>query len=243
MIERHLMKLRARDEISPEEEAAIRASVSGTRRVPADQLVARAYERLDACTFLLSGFACRAKDLEDGRRQITELHTPGDYVDLHSFTLKYLEHNVLALSDCELAVVPHAALRKITEQLPHLTRVYWFATCLDAAIHREWELSLGRRSAVERMAHLFCELQVRMGLVDLVDREGEAVAYQLSLTQAELAECLGLTSVHVNRTLMQLREERLLEFRSGRVTIHDLPGLRAMAGFDPAYLYLDREPR
>ncbi len=239
MIERHLMKLRARDEISAEEEAAIRASVAEIRRVPADQLVARALEPLNVCTILLSGFAARSKDLPDGRRQITELHTPGDYTDLHSFTLKYLDHDVVALSDCTLAVVPHAAMHEITETLPHLTRIYWFSTNLDASVHREWELSLGRRSALERMAHLFCELHVRMGLVGMVEHD----AYDLSLTQAELAECLGLTSVHVNRTLMQLREDGLVEFRGGRVTIQNLADLRRAASFDPAYLYLERRPR
>ncbi|WP_374468326.1 Crp/Fnr family transcriptional regulator [Phenylobacterium sp.] len=239
MIERHLMKLRARDEISDEEEAAIRASVATIRRVPADQPIARAFQPLDVCTILLDGFAARAKDLEDGRRQITELHTPGDYTDLHSFTLKHLDHDVIALSECTIALVPHTTLREITETLPHLTRVYWFATNLDAAIHREWELSLGRRTALERMAHLFCELHVRIGLVGLTDGD----SYELSLTQVELAECLGLTSVHVNRTLMQLREDGLLEFRARRVTIHDMARLRELAGFDPAYLYLERGAR
>ncbi|HEX2560353.1 Crp/Fnr family transcriptional regulator [Phenylobacterium sp.] len=238
MIERHLMKLRARDEINDEEEAAIRGSVAEIRRIAADQVVVRALQPMDFSTILLSGIAGRAKDLADGKRQITELHTPGDYTDLHSFTLKYLDHDVLALSDCEFAVVPHEKLREITQRLPHLTRVYWFATNLDAAVHREWEVCLGRRSAVERMAHLFCELHVRMGLVGLVEDDG----YELSLTQSQLAECLGLTQVHVNRTLMELRNG-LLEFSRGRVRIRNLAALRALAGFDPAYLYLDRRPR
>jgi CRP-like cAMP-binding protein len=239
MIERHLMKLRARDVISSEEEAAIRASVTAVRTIPADSVIVPAHERVGVCNILLSGLACRAKDLEDGRRQITELHVAGDYMDLHSFTLKKLDHEVLALSPCTVAIIPHERVEAITETFPHLTRVYWFATNLDAAIHREWEVSLGRRNAVESMAHLFCELHVRLGLVGLV----EADSYELGLTQGELAECLGMTSVHANRTLKELRLAGLAEFRDGRVVIHDLPRLRAAAKFDPAYLYLEREVR
>ena len=239
MIERHLMKLRARDEIDAEEEAAIRGTVAECRTVRADRKVVHADVPLDFSTILLSGIACRYKDLKSGSRQITELHVAGDYMDLHSFTLKRLDHDVLALTECEIAVIPHDRLREITEALPHLTRVYWFATNLDAAIHREWALSLGRRTASSRTAHLFCELQARLGLVGLADEEG----YALPLTQTDLAECLGLTSVHINRTLKELRERGLVEFRGGRVRILDRAGLEAEAEFDPAYLYLERRPR
>lgn len=239
MIERHLMKLRARDEISAEEEQAIRSAVSEYRDLPSDATVIRRGVELDQCTLLLDGLMCRYKDLRNGQRQVTELHVGGDFVDLHSFTLKHLDHNIMTLTPCRVALVPHARMKAITEQHPHLTRVYWFATNLDAAIHREWELSLGRRSAISRMANLFCELHVRLGLVGLADDDG----YELDLTQTDLSECLGLTSVHVNRTLKELREQGLLEFRSGRVAITNMPALRQVAEFDPTYLYLERRPR
>ena len=116
--------------------------------------------------------------------------------------------------------------------------MFWLMTNIDAAIHREWVLSLGRRSALSRMAHLFCELRVRLGVVGMADEMG----YDLPLTQTDLAECLGLTSVHVNRTLKELRERGLVEFRGGRVTILDLEGLERVAEFDPAYLYLEKSP-
>jgi CRP-like cAMP-binding protein len=239
VIERHLMKLRARDHINAEEEAVIRASVTATRRYRADETIVAAHERVRVCTILLSGVACRARDFDDGRRQITELHVAGDYMDLHSFTLKTLDHEVLALSDCTVALVPHEAVQRITEEWPHLARVYWFSTNVDAAIHREWAVSLGRRNALESMAHLFCELHARLGLVDLVASDG----YDLPLTQADLAECLGMTSVHANRTLKDLRRDGLADFRDGRVTIPNVPRLRAAAQFDPAYLYLERRCR
>ena len=147
MIDKHLMKLRARDDISAEEEAAIRASVREVVRVPADRVVVRERQPIDYSTILLSGIAARRKDMRDGRRQYTELHVAGDFTDLHSFTLKYLDHDIVALSDCSFAVVPHENLKMITERHPHLTRVYWFGTNLDAAIHREWVLALRLPSA------------------------------------------------------------------------------------------------
>ncbi len=239
MIDKHLMKLRARDELSAEEEQAIRDSVSEIRNYPADKTFIRAGEELNHSSLLLEGIASRHKDLRDGQRQITELHVAGDFIDLHSFTLKRLDHHVMTLTPCSVALVPHEKLKEITNRYPYLTRVYWFSTNFDAAIHREWEVSLGRRSARSRMAHLFCELRVRLGLVGLA----EELAYDLPLTQTDLAECLGLTPVHVNRTLKELREEKVVEFRSGRVEITDLRSLEKIAEFDPAYLYLERRPR
>lgn len=239
MIERHLMKLRARDELSEEEESAIRGAVAEEREVRGDTKIIRAEEVLDFSTLLLDGIACRYKDLRNGERQITELHVAGDFLDLHSFTLKRLDHEVMTLTPCRLAMVPHERLREISEALPHLTRMYWFGTNLDAAIHREWEVSLGRRTALARTAHLFCELYVRLGLIDLTN----GLSYRLELTQTDLAECLGLTPVHVNRMLKELRERGLVTFRGDMVDIHDWEGLQREAEFNPSYLYLERRAR
>lgn len=239
MIAKHLLKLRARDDISADEEQAIRAAIGETAMLPADHTFITPGKVIDHSTLVLDGIACRYKDLSQGQRQITELHVAGDFADLHSFTLKYLDHSVMTLTPCRIARVPHKALTEITERYPHLTRVYWFGTNLDAAIHREWEVSLGRRSAIQRTANLFCEMQVRLQIVGLASERH----YDLPITQAVMAECLGLTPVHVNRVLKELRERSLVEFRSGRVTILDLPGLREMADFDPTYLYLDRRRR
>lgn len=239
MIERHLAKLRARDTVSAEEEQAIVDAVSEYRDYPADRIIIRAGQDVDHSTLLLDGIMCRFKDLRGGERQITELHVAGDFADLHSFTLKYLDHDIMTLTPCRVAIVPHANLQRITERFPHLARLYWFGTNLDGAIHREWEVSLGRRTARARIAALMCELQVRLGIVGLSDRTG----YALPLTQTDIAECLGLTNVHVNRTLKDLRDQGLLEFQNGRVTILDHDTLRRVADFDPAYLYLSPRPR
>ncbi len=109
--------------------------------------------------------------LRSDELELEEIHVPGDFADLHSFTLKRLDHNVMAMTDCKVVLVPHERLKAMTEQQPHLTRLFWFSTNLDACSHREWELSLGRRTAIERTAHLFCELgnrclRLRFGLVE-----------------------------------------------------------------------------
>jgi CRP-like cAMP-binding protein len=239
VIEAHLLKLRARDDISAEEESALRAAMGEVREYPADRTFIRAGEELTVSTLVLDGLICRYKDLRDGQRQITELHVAGDFADLHSFTLKRLDHNIMALTPARAALFPHDRLREITERHPHLTRVLWFMTNLDAAIHREWVLSLGRRSALSRVAHLFCELHVRLGVVGLSDEAG----YSLPLTQTDLAECVGLTPIHVNRTLKALRTRGLVEFRARRVYLKDMEGLKRVAEFDPSYLYLERRPR
>jgi CRP-like cAMP-binding protein len=239
VIDIHFRKLRARDDISEAEEAAIRDAVADVVTVKADKTVINAGMVLTHSTLLLDGIMCRFKDLKSGERQITELHIAGDFVDLHSFTLKRLDHSIMTLTPCTIATVPHDRLAAITEVHPHLTRVYWFHTNMDAAIHREWEVSLGRRSALSKIASLLCELHARFGIVGLT-RSDE---YDLPLTQTDLAECLGLTQIHVNRTLRELREAGLVEFRTGVVRILSMERLAAIAEFDPSYLYLERRSR
>jgi CRP-like cAMP-binding protein len=239
VIEKLLMKLNARDRLSAEEEEALRQAIGPVREVAADKTIVRAGQDIEESTLLLEGLMCRYKDLRDGSRQISELHVSGDFVDLHSLTLKRLDHSIMTLTPCLLAPAPHEKLKAITEQFPHLTRVLWFSTNLDAAIHREWMLSLGRRNALARVAHLFCELHVRLGLVG----ETDGLSFRLDITQVDLAECMGLTSIHINRTLKALREQELVEFRRGVVTIKDPQGLRRVAEFDTEYLSLERQPR
>lgn len=236
MITVHLKKLRKRIEIGPEEEQAIRSAVAETRTVRADSVVIRAGEELNSATVLLNGWMARSKDLPSGERQVTELHVAGDFLDLHGFTLKCLDHDVLALSESVVGIVPHERLRTLTERFPRLGRAYWFSTNVHAAITRELALSLGQRSAMSRMAHLFCELRYRLDVVGKTSGNG----YEFPLTQRELSECLGLTVVHVNRTLQELRRRALVELENRQVTILDRRGLEGLAEFDPAYLYLDR---
>jgi len=236
MISDHLKVLRKRTEISAEEERAIRNSVAETRRLPPDEIAVHSGVELNSCMLLLDGWMARCKDLASGERQITELHIAGDFVDLHSFTLKCLDHDLATLTECTVGFIPHERMKDLTERYPHLARVYWFMTNVDAAIHREWVLSLGQRSAISRMAHLFCELHARLELVG----RAKGNTYLLPLTQRELSECLGLTVVHANRTLQELRRRGVVTLENRQLTILDEKALEQVAEFDDSYLYLDR---
>jgi CRP-like cAMP-binding protein len=238
-MERALQKLRIRDTLSAEEEEVLRGAVAEVREVPAGKVLVRAGTVLNHSTLLLDGLSCRYKDLSEGQRQIMEIHVSGDFLDLHSFLLKQLDHNVGAITPVRIGIVPHDRLRVITEDYPHLTRMLWFSTLLDSAVHREKILSIGRRDALARIAHLLCELYVRLETVGLASDH----RYTLALTQADIADANGLTSVHVNRMLKALREEGLLTFRGNEVVIHDWDALTRRAEWDSGYLHLDRRPR
>lgn len=236
MITAHLKKLKRRVAISSEEERAIRGVFTENRRVPPDQILIRAGEEINISLLLVEGWLARYKDLPGGERQVTELHVAGDFADLHGFTLKRLDHDLMTMSEATIAIAPHERLRELTDAHPRLARIYWFMTNIDAAITREWALSLGQRSAISRMANLFCELFVRLEVVGKTSDGG----YDFPLTQRELSECLGLTVVHANRTIQELRRRGLIELQNRQLVILDRPGLEGLAQFDPAYLYLDR---
>lgn len=237
MIDAHLRRLRNRDTIGPQEEAAIRGLVAETRRFKANQIIIRKDERIDQSALLVEGWLARTVDLKSGKRLFTQVHVPGDFVDLHGLVLKRLDHDVLTLADSVVAFVPHERLVRLTSDYPHLTRVYWFATNVDAAIHRKWVVTLGQ-SAASRLAHLLCELVVRLEIAG----KASGKSLDFPLTQEHLASALSLTAVHVNRTLQVLRRSALIDLSMKRLTILDWPGLQEFAEFDPAYLYLDRQP-
>jgi CRP-like cAMP-binding protein len=232
-------KLRLRDNVGEEEVAVLRAAVSEVHDVMPGRVIIRSGTDVEASTLLVEGIVCRYKDLASGERQIQELHVAGDFVDLHGFLLKRLDHNIGAVSRCRTASVPHDRLKRITEEYPHLSRMLWFSTLLDASIQRETILSVGRRTALARIAHLLCELNTRLEVAGLSDGH----TFRLPMTQADLADATGLTAVHVNRMLKQLRDRSLLTFQTGVVTIHDWKALAAVAEFDPTYLHLEHRPR
>lgn len=229
-------KLRARDSLSPEEEAVLESSVAEIRDLAPGKVFVRSGQQLNVSILLIEGIVCRYKDLSNGERQIQEIHIAGDFVDLHGFLLKRLDHNIATITPCRIGLVPHVALKHITERHAHLARLLWFSTVLDASIQRETIVSIGRRPALSRIAHLLCELAVRLGVVQLADRGG----FDLPMTQTDLADATGLTPVHVNRMLKQLRDQNILTFRQGRVDIHDWDRLADAAEFDGVYLHLEQ---
>lgn len=186
---------------------------------------------------LENGFACRYRDLSDGRRQILSLLVPGDILDLRQFVLGGAQPVLIALSPLAVRAIPNASLFKLLESSPRITRALWSTTLVEESICREWLVSIGKRSAIERVAHLLCEIFLRLAAVSRTDGS----RFPLPLTQSELADVLGLSTVHVNRTLQELRKSGLIAFQSGTVELFDFDALADLALFSPGYLHL-REP-
>jgi len=224
---------RGRDELSEREIAVLESSVRSVETLPARHRLVREGDPVETSTLLLEGFMCRYMDDRDGLRQLVAVHVPGDFVDLHAFPMKRLDHDVATLGPARVATFDHATLQTITEEFPHLTRMLWFSTLLDAAMHREWIFRMGRLGAEGRVAHLFCETYTRLEMVGLA-QDGR---FTLQMTQPDLAEACGITGVHVNRVLRLLRERDLVTFRNNIVAIKDFAGLARIGEFVPDYLF------
>lgn len=228
-----------RDRLSAEELEAIGSLPLRERSFRrGETMVEEGSEPKESC-LLTSGFAGRELLLDDGGRQITGLHIAGDFVDLHALMLKVMDHGVLALSDCSAAFIPHGALVELTARHPHLSRMLWLLTLVDSAVQRQWMASMGRRSALEQIAHLVCELYTRMATVGLAS-DGQMAA---PLTQTVLADALGLSDVHINRTLKALRRVSSLTWKSGVISIGNFDALAELCDFNPRYLNLVQRPR
>ena len=229
----HLFLLgRLRHAMSERELALLDALVEHTERVPDGHFMQRRAVPATRSTLLLEGFAA-STIYEAGERNIVGLHVPGDLVDLHGFALKRLDHDLVTIGPARLGYVSHARLADILRNEPHLTQVLWFATLLDAAIHREWILNLQHLKAEARLAHLLCELWHRLDFVGLADPQG----FHMPLLQTHLASACGTTAVHMNRAIKALRQRNILEINRGRVTFPDRSALERFAQFEPDYLY------
>jgi CRP-like cAMP-binding protein len=189
-------------------------------------------EQSNEVHLVTSGFAYRYKQLWSGSRQITGFLIPGDFCDLRTWLLGRMDHSVSALGNCELAVIPHRHLFALVERDTRLALNVWRETMIDAGISCEWLTNLGRRSAYSRLSHLLCEIWYRLHIAGLA----QDCSYDFPVTQTELADALGLSVVHVNRTLQQLRANGLVGSQSTRITLLDLPRLKEAAEFDPTYL-------
>ena len=239
MLDTFFHKLERRDVLSAEEREALIAAAGSEADFTAGADIVRKGDRLDHSILVLSGLSTRYSLLSNGQRQITAIHVPGDFVDLHSLLLKEMDHSVGALSNCHIVRFPHANLIRITERYPHLTRLLWLMTLIDASIQREWIVAMGRRSASQQLAHLVCELYVRLDIASLVHDQ----SFVFPISQVTLGDALGLSAVHVNRVLQELRGENLFTWQGQTIHVLDWPGLQERAEFDPAYLHLNKEPR
>ncbi len=221
--------------LDDEDKGAVLSLPHTVKRVGAQQYIVRDGEKPIHSCLLLGGFAYRHKVTGEGGRQIMSIHMKGDVVDLQNSLLRRSDHNVQALTNIEVAFIPVEAVQALAFSRPQVGKAMWYETLVDASIFREWTLNVGRRNATARTAHMLCEFAMRLEMAGL----GEQCAYELPMTQEQLADALGLTPVHVNRTLMTLAADGLIERTKRSVKIGDWKKLTKVGDFDSNYLHLD----
>jgi CRP-like cAMP-binding protein len=229
-----VQKLRHLFPLTAEETRILESTCSRTQRLESQTDTVCEGDRPSNCNLLLEGIVCRYVILEDGRRQIMSFHTPGDIFDAHSFLLDEMDHSIRTLTPCTVALIPHTAMVEITERHPRIARAIWKDTLVDAAIFRQWIANIGRRSAYQRLAHLICEIFIKHDIVGLSD--GLSIAWPF--TQMDLGDAAGLSVVHVNRTLQELRAKGLIATTRDRLTIGDWDALVRAGAFNARYLQL-----
>lgn len=219
-----------------EREALRAAAEAHARTLGLHEDVVHQGEAVSQCCLVREGVLARYKLLPEGRRQITAFLVPGDWCDLAGFLSGHVEFGVVALGPARVACVPHRVLHALCAAYPNLTRALWGESVREAEVAREWIVNVGQRTAEQRFAHLLCELHQRFAAAGLTDPEDGGFAWPV--TQTEMADATGMTSVHVNRTLRALRGMGLLDYDARRVVLRDEAHLRRLGGFDAAYLGL-----
>jgi CRP-like cAMP-binding protein len=222
-------------EFDEADEQALLALPHRTKKIERLGYIVREREKTTHSCVMLSGYAIRHKIVAGGARQIVAVHMKGDLVDLQNSFLGVADHSVQVLTESEVAFIPREAVRKLGFERPKIGMAMWHDTLVDGSIFREWIANVGRRDARARMAHLLCEFSLRLKIAGL----GEATDYELPMTQEQLADCVGLTPVHVNRTLKSLEAEKLIDRKSSRgIVIGDWKKLAEAGDFDSSYLHL-----
>ena len=223
-----------------EEECGVLRHVSrNAKRLPRGTDLIAEGDKPDLVFLLLEGWAFRYKHLLDGGRQITAYLVPGDLCDVRIFLYEEMDHSIGLLSDATVAKIPAAEMLDLMDRYPRIERAMMWATLVDESTLREWLLNIGQRDALQRLSHLFCELCIRLGVVNLVDDNG---SFALPVTQAELADTTGMTTVHVNRSIQRLRQDGLIVMKDGWMTILDFDRLSKISGFSATYLHTNGPP-
>lgn len=226
-------KLDSCAELTDSDRAAILGLSHTVRALPARHDIVRFGERPGQCCLVLQGWVSRYAALSEGERQILSFYIAGDMPDLQSLHLHRMDHHLATLTACTIAFVTHDELHRVFRHHPNLIGIFWRDTLIDGAHYRERITSLGRRQALGRVAHLFCELYLRQRAMGLTS----GLSCPLAPKQAELADALGLTSVHLNRVLRTLRTRGLVTLGRGVLTIEDWDALAALAEFEPTFLH------
>ena len=194
-------------------------------------------QQVNECALLLSGFAYRQKLLRNGSRQILSIHIPTEFVDLQNSVLGLADHSVQSLNGCEVAIIPIRALTELQQARAGIRMAMWIETLIDSSIFREWVVNVGRRDSKARIAHLLCELAIRLKKIG----DGREWTFEFPLTQEQLADATGLTPVHTNRTLQALRKDGLIQLTARSLTILDWKGLQEVGDFDELYLHQETQ--
>ena len=231
-----IRKLESIAALTDEERRAIKSLPVRIQNLDARQDIVHDGDQPTHCCLILDGWACRYKMLSEGKRQILSFHIPGDIPDLQSLHVPTMDHSIATLTKAVVAFIPHESLRELTARHPGLAAAFWRDTLIDAAVFREWLISMGRRSAFEHVAHLFCELYLKLQSVGLAGDH----RCPMPLTQTDLADALGLTPVHINRVLQEMRGRTLITLRSRMLVIEAWDELLRVSEFNPTYLQLEK---
>uniref|UniRef100_E6VKH7 Transcriptional regulator, Crp/Fnr family n=1 Tax=Rhodopseudomonas palustris (strain DX-1) TaxID=652103 RepID=E6VKH7_RHOPX len=235
MVHPFLRKLRHGARLTKDSEELLVRLTQSTRAVGAREDVVPFGGEPRYLPLVLDGWACRYITLENGRRQIVSLFLPGDLCEPFGVLPRFMDHGVAALTPVVIAQIRPEAIRAAASASPRIEEALWWDLLVASAIDREHLVSLGRRTATERLGHLFCELHLRLTMIGLVDED--EISYDMPVTQADLGDLLGLSMVHINRSLQELRRTDMISLRGRRLTIRDLDGLRELSFFDNGYLH------
>lgn len=226
-------RLRISSGISDDDVKEIESLPISVRQFPAETPVVRDGERATDCCLIVDGFSVRSKTIPSGKRQILSIHIPGEIPDLMSLFLHVMDHDLTTLTPSTLGFISHEALRALHRRRPSVAEVFWRDTLIDSSMFREWIVNVGQRSAPARLAHVLIELRERLRVIGRVDGD----SFEMPLTQEQIGEALGITAVHANRVIKQLRQEGIVEFHRGRVTVLDERKFLELADFDDRYLH------
>ena len=234
----HLIaKLSTRVALTDGDRATIADLPFKLRTIAQSTYMVREGQRPQRCAFVIEGFAYRQKLTPNGEREIVSILMPGDFIDLQNLFLEESDHDVQALTRITVAEIAIPALREAVAQCPRIASALWTEVLIEASIHREWLLNIGRRNAKMRLAHLLCEYAARLRASSMMTEDD---GYELPMTQEQIGDALGLTPVHVNRTLRAIREDGAAHVTDRRLHILDWSLLRSIAEFDPRYLVLEK---
>ncbi|AZO82162.1 MULTISPECIES: Crp/Fnr family transcriptional regulator [unclassified Bosea (in: a-proteobacteria)] len=233
-LEKLVRKLETITSLSEEERGLLLELPVSVRPFDAYQDIVSEGERTKQCCLVIEGLVCRYKIVGSGERQILSLHIPGDIPDLHSLHIEEMDHSLGTLTAATVGFIPHDAVRRITRASYRVAEAFWREALIDASIFREWMVGIGRRSAPSRIAHFLCEFITKMKAIGLSDGH----TCNLPMTQTEIADALGLSTVHINKKLRELRQAKLVRIRANRITVLDWDKLCELGEFDARYLHL-----